>query len=336
MLAAAPALARHASTLAITHQTGERDLARVRDGYGAARLPATVEPFLHDMHGADGRGRPGRSRVPGASTLAELTVLGRPMVLVPLPTAADDHQRKNAEALARAGAAEVIEERDLTGERLAAVADWRWPADAERRRAHGRGGPSARPARRRGPRRRPRRRSWRESGDVRAGRTRHVHFVGVGGIGMSGIAELLANLGYTVSGSDLKRSRARPSGWPRSACRCSSGHDAAHVGGADVVVVSSAVRADNPEVVEARARGIPVIPRAEMLAELMRLRIGHRRRRRPRQDLDDLDDRAGAGARRTRSRPRSSAAGCARSAATPGSAAASTWSPRPTKATARS
>jgi len=103
------------------------------------------------------------------------------------------------------------------------------------------------------------------------GKTRHVHFVGVGGIGMSGIAELLANLGYTVSGSDAKRSvvtdRLQTLG-----IAVTYGHDAAHVGGAEVVVVSSAVRSGNPEVLEAVRRQIPVIPRAEMLAELMRLR----------------------------------------------------------------
>jgi UDP-N-acetylmuramate--alanine ligase len=104
------------------------------------------------------------------------------------------------------------------------------------------------------------------------GRTRHVHFVGIGGIGMSGIAELLANLGYAVSGSDEKKSvvteRLETLG-----IRVDLGHDASHVGDADVVVVSSAVRPTNPEVVEAARRQIPVIPRAEMLAELMRLRF---------------------------------------------------------------
>ena len=105
------------------------------------------------------------------------------------------------------------------------------------------------------------------------GRTRHVHFVGVGGIGMSGIAELLANLGYTVSGSDQKRSETTER-LATLGVSVREGHAAAHVGDADVVVVSSAVRPDNPEVIEARARAIPVIPRAEMLAELMRLRTG--------------------------------------------------------------
>ena len=100
-----------------------------------------------------------------------------------------------------------------------------------------------------------------------------IHFVGIGGIGMSGIAEVLLNLGYRVSGSDLKESdttrRLRELGG-----LVQRGHAAANVTDVDVVVISSAVRRDNPEVVEARARKIPVIARAEMLAELMRLKHG--------------------------------------------------------------
>jgi UDP-N-acetylmuramate--alanine ligase len=104
-------------------------------------------------------------------------------------------------------------------------------------------------------------------------RSPRIHFVGIGGIGMSGIAELLLNLGYAVSGSDLRESETtrRLAGLGG---RIAFGHSAAHVGDADVVVISSAVRRDNPEVVEARRRKIPVIPRAEMLAELMRLKQG--------------------------------------------------------------
>jgi UDP-N-acetylmuramate--alanine ligase len=105
------------------------------------------------------------------------------------------------------------------------------------------------------------------------GRTRRVHFVGVGGIGMSGIAELLSNLGYAVSGSDLRRSDVTAR-LESLGVRVSIGHDASHVGDADVVVYSSAARPDNPEIAEARRRRIPAIPRAEMLAELMRLRSG--------------------------------------------------------------
>ncbi len=100
-----------------------------------------------------------------------------------------------------------------------------------------------------------------------------IHFVGIGGIGMSGIAEVLLNLGYVVSGSDLKESEITR----RLAAlggRIEKGHDPAHVGDADVVVISSAVRRENPEVIEARSRKVPVIPRAEMLAELMRLKYG--------------------------------------------------------------
>ena len=104
------------------------------------------------------------------------------------------------------------------------------------------------------------------------GKTRHVHFVGIGGIGMSGIAELLANLGYVVSGSDEKRSSVTDR-LGTLGIRIAIGHDAEHVGDADVVVISTAVRPANPEVGEAVRRQIPVIPRAEMLAELMRLRF---------------------------------------------------------------
>jgi UDP-N-acetylmuramate--alanine ligase len=103
------------------------------------------------------------------------------------------------------------------------------------------------------------------------GKTRRVHFIGIGGIGMSGIAELLANLGFAVSGSDAKPSSITER-LTTLGIQVAEGHAAEHVGGADVVVVSSAIRPANPEVVEAVRRQIPVIPRAEMLAELMRLR----------------------------------------------------------------
>jgi UDP-N-acetylmuramate--alanine ligase len=105
------------------------------------------------------------------------------------------------------------------------------------------------------------------------GRTRRVHFVGIGGIGMSGIAELLANLGYQVSGSDSRRSEVTDR-LEKLGVRVFIEHNATHIGIADVVVVSSAIGQENPEVVEAAKRRIPVIPRAEMLAELMRLRYG--------------------------------------------------------------
>ena len=101
----------------------------------------------------------------------------------------------------------------------------------------------------------------------------HIHFVGIGGIGMSGIAEVLVNLGYRVTGTDLSDSETTRRLAALGAV-IHRGHAADHLGDADVVVVSSAVPADNPEVLAARARHIPVIPRAEMLAELMRLKQG--------------------------------------------------------------
>lgn len=108
---------------------------------------------------------------------------------------------------------------------------------------------------------------------MKARKYNRIHFVGIGGSGMSGIAELLLNLGYRVSGSDIAESdltrRLASLG-----ARIYKGHSPSNVGDADVVVYSSAVKPDNPEIVEAKERGIPVIRRAEMLAELMRLKYG--------------------------------------------------------------
>ena len=103
------------------------------------------------------------------------------------------------------------------------------------------------------------------------GKFRELFFVGIGGAGMSGIAEILHNLGYTVSGSDLSHSEVTDH-LDQMGVRIFEGHDGANIGNANVVVISSAVGADNPEVIEAKRRGIPVIKRAEMLGELMRLK----------------------------------------------------------------
>jgi UDP-N-acetylmuramate--alanine ligase len=99
-----------------------------------------------------------------------------------------------------------------------------------------------------------------------------IHFIGIGGIGMSGIAEVLANLGFEVSGSDIKRSKNTDRLEQLYGMRIAEGHAAENIADAEVVVYSSAVREDNPEVVRAKENGIPVIPRAEMLAELMVLK----------------------------------------------------------------
>ncbi len=104
-------------------------------------------------------------------------------------------------------------------------------------------------------------------------RVRHVHMIGIGGAGMSGIAEVLLNLGFQVSGSDLQQSDVTER-LVRLGAQIFEGHAAEHLANADVVVYSSAVKPENPEIRAARARNIPQIPRSEMLAELMRLKVG--------------------------------------------------------------
>jgi UDP-N-acetylglucosamine--N-acetylmuramyl-(pentapeptide) pyrophosphoryl-undecaprenol N-acetylglucosamine transferase len=121
MVEAAPQLAANAARvgdLRLVHQTGERDVEVVRAAYREAGLPAEVEPFLFDM----GRRIADADVIvcrAGATTLAELTAAGKAAILVPLPTATDDHQRKNAEALARSGAAEILLQADMTGVEIA-------------------------------------------------------------------------------------------------------------------------------------------------------------------------------------------------------------------------
>ncbi len=105
------------------------------------------------------------------------------------------------------------------------------------------------------------------------GRVRHMHFVGIGGAGMGGIAEVLGNLGYAVQGSDL-RTTALHSASPILGCAVAIRSSRRQCQGCDVVVISSAVIATIPEVVAAREQRIPIVPRAEMLAELMRFRYG--------------------------------------------------------------
>ena len=135
MVEAAARLAAAQPPLAVTHHTGERDLEMVRDQYRRSGLEARVEPFLFAMD----REMKAADLVvcrAGATTVAELAALGKPAILVPLPTATDDHQRRNALALARDGAALVVEQRELSGDRLAAEMT-SLAADPERRRRMG-------------------------------------------------------------------------------------------------------------------------------------------------------------------------------------------------------
>lgn len=133
MVEAASELAAGGAALHVVHQTGERDLAMVRAAYARAGLDAEVEPFLFDMGRRIGQADLMVCRA-GATTLAELAAAGKPAILVPLPTATDDHQRRNAEVVVRAGAAELVLERDLTGSVLARrVLALAADADARRR-----------------------------------------------------------------------------------------------------------------------------------------------------------------------------------------------------------
>ena len=103
-------------------------------------------------------------------------------------------------------------------------------------------------------------------------KVKRIHFVGIGGIGMSCIAEVLLNLGYGVSGSDVQVSDTTKR-LQQLGAKVAVGHAAENIGNADVVVTSTAVKADNPEVIEAHQKNIPVIPRAEMLAELLKMKF---------------------------------------------------------------
>ena len=132
MVEAAPRLAASGIRLAITHQTGERDLDLVRAAYQRAGLEARVEAFIYEIDREMKAADVVIARS-GATTLAELAASGRPAILVPLPTSTDDHQRKNAEVVARAGAAAVVDERDLSGDSLAAAIT-SLVSDPERRR----------------------------------------------------------------------------------------------------------------------------------------------------------------------------------------------------------
>ena len=265
-------------------QARDEDLARVRGAYAKLAVAAEIAPFFADLPARLAASHLIVSRS-GASTVAELAAIGRPSILVPLPHALDQDQFANAGVLETAGGAIRLAQDAFTPRRLAAelAAPGRGAAAAHR---HGGGGPVRRPARCRGATCRP----GAEGGGggrkpvglvaASASLGHHmklprdigpVHFVGIGGIGMSGIAEVMMNLGYMVQGSDQSESanvkRLRDKG-----VKVSIGHAAENLTGVRVVVVSSAIKPDNPELVAARAERLPVVRRAEMLAELMRLK----------------------------------------------------------------
>jgi hypothetical protein len=250
----------------VIHQSGARHVDALRAAYEEAGVAAQCVPFIDDMaaHYAEAdlvlcRG--------GAITVAELAAVGVAAIIVPLPWR-DRRRAERERGVSRRGrrGAEDSPSGAHTGEacRGHRVIHAREAARDGYRRSQ------ARPHRCRGAR----------GGCVRRLRTRtmkhkvkRVHFVGIGGAGMSGIAEVLVTQGYRVSGSDLAASPVTER-LARLGVAISAGHSATTSPGADAVVVSTAIAPDNPEIVAAREHGIPIVPRALMLAELMRLKQG--------------------------------------------------------------
>ncbi len=262
----------------VIHQTGQRDYDVVLAAYQRSGISGEVHKFVDDMPATFARADLLVCRS-GASTVGEITAAGKPAIFVPFPAAADDHQNVNARALERVGAAVVVEESHLGAaylvDTIAALlsdsARLRSMSEAARTLAH----PKAveeivdMVARLR----LPASSTIKGSGCCMFAKIQRIHFVGIGGIGMSGVAEVLLNLGYGISGSDLRTS-ATTNRLAGLGAITFEGHAARNISGADVVVTSSAISSDNPEVAEARRLHIPVIQRAEMLAELMRLKYG--------------------------------------------------------------
>ncbi len=242
--------------LRITQQARPEDADAVRAAYAASGISAEIRPFFDDVPARLAKAQLAIARS-GASTVAELTVIGRPAILVPYRYAADDHQSANARALEAAGAAWVMAEADVHSGR-ALPAHRRADGCARDPRESGAGRARPRTAGRRGAARRSR------AGDggrcSRGGRGMKalplqigtIHFVGIGGIGMSGIAEILHNLGYAVQGSDLVDG-ANVHRLQQLGISVEIGHKPENLRDAQVVVISSAVKPDNPEVLAARA-----------------------------------------------------------------------------------
>ena len=274
----------------VRHQSGEKMHAEAVEAYAKAGVQAEITPFIADMAEAFAWADLVVCRA-GASTLAELCAVGVGSVLVPFPAAVDDHQTRNAEYLVERGAAVLLKQDGTLADGIAALlrdlsenparrmqmaqAARAWPGSMPpsaspisfSRKLYEEGMPPRLPCAR------PRMiRRLHDTNDLVRAFPR-VHFVGIGGTGMSGIAEVMLTLGYEVSGSDNADNVATRR-LASLGARIMRGHSAANVLGTDCVVVSSAIREDNPELMEARSQRIPIMPRAAMLAELMRFRRG--------------------------------------------------------------
>ena len=256
--------------LVITQQARKDQIDAVRSQYEKAGVRAELHEFITNMPEHLGQTHLVISRA-GASSVAELAASGRPALLV-LPGAMDDHQTANAKTVARVGGGWCIPETEMSAGSLAGrIAALVTSKDELKRAASAIS--QLDPGLRRHPDRAclstDRRNTPRMSQlPLSIGR---IHFTGIGGIGMSGIAEILHDMGYEVQGSDSAENtnvqRLRDKG-----ITIMVGQQAANIANATIVVVSTAIKADNPEVMEARRRFLPVVHRAEMLGELMRLR----------------------------------------------------------------
>ncbi len=250
--------------------------------FAGSGLAGEVQPFITDMPAAFAQADLIVCRS-GAGAVSELAAAGKPSMLVPFPFAADDHQLKNARGVRASRSGGVCRStREWTGQKVLRTVREVLYQDRGRLRAMGENARKlAHPGRCAAAAQILFERK--QLTLVTAAETisrsqcffhrQHLHFAGIGGIGMSGIAEVLLNLGYTISGSDLKLSPTTDR-LAQLGATIYEGHDAANVAGAKALVVSSAVDESNPEVQEARRLQIPVIPRGELLAELMRLKYG--------------------------------------------------------------
>ena len=261
------------SRLIISQQVRAEDVDKTSKRYEALGISAEIATFFTDI--------PARLEAAdliisrsGAASTAEIAAAGRPAIFIPFAGALDDHQTANAQALLAAGGAEILPESEATAEalaeRLAILLNNPKKLPEMGKAARTVSQPEATKSIRAALRELVHAKTWSVSCAAPVYFS-IIHFTGIGGIGMSGIAEILCELGYQVQGSDLsenanvKRLRAK-------GVKVMTPQAASNVENAAIVVISTAIKADNVEVIEARKRFLPVVHRAEMLGELMRLR----------------------------------------------------------------